>query len=75
MVENELPTVYELHVYELLKTIIGCVRSDHNMSMMKKTASSNLVMLVLDLDQSPGRKYLFPSEKQKTQSFIMQTYT
>ena len=29
MVENELPTVYELHVYELLKTIIGCVRSEH----------------------------------------------
>ena len=29
LVENELPTVYELHVYELLKTIIGCVRSEH----------------------------------------------
>ena len=29
MVENELPTVYELHIYELLKTIIGCVRSEH----------------------------------------------
>ena len=29
MVENELSTVYELQVYELLKTIIGCVRSEH----------------------------------------------
>ena len=29
MVENELPTVYEFHIYELLKTIIGCVRSEH----------------------------------------------
>ena len=29
MVENELPTAYELHVYELLKTLIGCVRSEH----------------------------------------------
>ena len=28
-VENELPTVYELHVCELLKTIIGCERSEH----------------------------------------------
>ena len=29
MVENELPTVFQLHAYELLKTIIGCVRSEH----------------------------------------------
>ena len=35
------------------------------MSMMKKTATSNLVMLVLDLDESLGGTFLFPSEKPK----------
>ena len=35
------------------------------MSMIKKTATSNLVMLALDLDQSLGGKYMFPSEKRK----------
>ena len=35
------------------------------MFMMKKTATSNLVMLVLDLDQLLGGKCLFHSEKPK----------
>ena len=29
MVQHELPTAYELHVYELFKFVIDCLCNDH----------------------------------------------
>ena len=29
MIENELPTIYELQVYELIRFVLYCVREEH----------------------------------------------
>ena len=30
MTEHELPTVYELHIYELFKFVLTCIREEHS---------------------------------------------
>ena len=34
MYPNELPIVYELHVYELLKFVLCCIRQKHSHSFL-----------------------------------------
>ena len=39
MSQNELPTVYELHVYELLKFVLCCIRQEHSHDFLNSILS------------------------------------
>ena len=54
MIEHDVAIVYELHVYELFKFIVDCLRQDHSVDKQ-----NNILKLV------PERRYEFRSSSQK----------
>ena len=54
MIEHDVATVYELHVYELFKFIVDCLRQDHSVDLLNNI-----------LKQVPERVYEFRSSSQR----------
>ena len=54
MIEHDVATVYELHVYELFNFMVDCLRQDHSVDIL-----NNILKLV------PERRYEFRSSSQR----------
>ena len=54
MIEHDVATVYELHVYELFKFIVDCLRQDHSANILNNI-----------LKQVPERGYELRSSSQR----------
>ena len=71
MTENELPTVYQLHINELLKFVLTCIREEHShKSLNEMLTPQNFNYSLRSMDRLESS---VPSGHEEIQSFVSDT--